>query len=499
MPLAVSQPLAVPDRPDVFAQRLLSPPVTVKSTRGGSPSSSSAETLESGTPTEGRGNRMSRDWTQFAVPAAIGGVALLFFGLLTRGTFDPFHRVGLEVFYEGQARSILHGHLNVLRVEIDGEGILVDGRWYGYFGIVPAILRLPIIGLFSSRWPYLAPWSFLSAFAVQAAATIGLVRWSRRQTSVIRWWAPLAEAGWIAIVLGSASLFVAARPYKYEEAIAWGVAFGLAAFWAILRASETGRTHHALLAVAFAACSIGSRPTIGAGVCAALVVAALLWWSRSQKMAVLLAVGAAVAFGSYVLVNELRYHTALNPPYIDAVGYRNNPRRLALVRRGTNHLANLPTNLFQYLRPDTLQFVNKFPWITFRMPAYHPVRIIGSPQFDGIEPTASITDTMPALTLLAAMGMARVRRFKPVWALIVGGGVTAGLTLTFFGETERYLADFVPLLAALSILGLIALIEWEPSSRLRAPVYALLGFGAVWSILTMAALVIQSQHWFESV
>jgi len=430
---------------------------------------------------------------RFAIPFAVGSVGLLFFALLTRGSFDPFHSFhgpgSFDPFYDGQALSILHGRLNVLPVEIDGEAIVINGRSYGYFGIVPAVLRLPFIGLFSDRWPYLAPWSFLGAFATEAAATIGLVRWVRRQVSVARWWAPLAEAGFVAIVLGSASLFVAVRPYKYEEAIAWGVAFGLATFWAILRLSETASTHHAVLAVLFAACSIGSRPSIGAGSCAVLIVAGLMWWPRSPKIALVLGAGATLAFGSYVLVNELKFHTALSPPYVDHVQFRTNPQRLALARAGSNHLSLLPTNLFQYVRPDTLHFLGKFPWVTFRMPAYHPVRIFGSPKFDGIFASASITDTMPTLTVLAMIGIACIHRFKAAWPVLVGGVVTAGVTLTFFGEIERYIPDFVPLLAALGALGLITLIEWQPRRFRGPPIYALLSVGAVWSVYTMAALV----------
>ncbi len=68
------------------------------------------------------------DWHRLAAPIAACVVGIVYFGLLTCGSFDPTHRIGLDAFFEEQARALLHGHLAVDRQVLSGEAIIVDGR-----------------------------------------------------------------------------------------------------------------------------------------------------------------------------------------------------------------------------------------------------------------------------------------------------------------------------------------------------------------------------------
>lgn len=307
-------------------------------------------------------------WTRVPVLLVVLGIGVLFFGLVTKGTFNPFHRLGLRaVFFEDQARSLLHGHLWVTSESIDGEAIISNGHPYGYFGIVPALLRVPVMALFPNApagvwwpywWPYLATWYFTAAFALEALCAIGLARWCTRQVRRIRGWsAPLwdalGEAGLVAAILGSSTLFLTARVYPYEEAILWGVAFALATVWSLLLLHETGRIRYAVLAGIGAIGTIGSRPTVGAGAVVAMLCFIPVVWRRRAAVYTV-AVGAATALASYCLVTELKFGTLLSPPWQNHIQYANSPQRLALVKAGASSVRYIPTTMLQYLRPDTL-------------------------------------------------------------------------------------------------------------------------------------------------
>ena len=50
-------------------------------------------------------------------------------------------------FFKSQAESMLHGRIDVQPSDILGECFLRDSRCYGYFGITPSVVRIPVIGI----------------------------------------------------------------------------------------------------------------------------------------------------------------------------------------------------------------------------------------------------------------------------------------------------------------------------------------------------------------
>ncbi len=91
----------------------------------------------------GRDTRWARWIVALGIPTAIFAI------VVTRG-FRPWTEQPQQSrFYENQAESILHGHIDVPPRAIDPDGIVIDGKFYGYFGPTPALLRLPVM-LFTS-------------------------------------------------------------------------------------------------------------------------------------------------------------------------------------------------------------------------------------------------------------------------------------------------------------------------------------------------------------
>src|SRR5678816_2232966 len=67
---------------------------------------------------------------------------------VTWGDWKFFQPEDFCGFYDAYARSILHGHLDVPRSAIGTEAFTFEGKTYGYFGIAPALLRIPLVLVF---------------------------------------------------------------------------------------------------------------------------------------------------------------------------------------------------------------------------------------------------------------------------------------------------------------------------------------------------------------
>src|SRR5947208_1537184 len=67
---------------------------------------------------------------------------------VTWGDWRLFDAERFGGYYDAQARSILQGRLDVPPAAIGFEAFVRDGKSYGYFGIAPALLRMPLLLLF---------------------------------------------------------------------------------------------------------------------------------------------------------------------------------------------------------------------------------------------------------------------------------------------------------------------------------------------------------------
>ncbi len=355
--------------------------------------------------------------------------------------------------------------------------------------------------LFPEGYPILAPWSYVGAFVVEALATLGIWMVVRRRFRIST--PPIVDGALLfAVLAGSPTVFLIARPDVYEEAILWGVASTLVTCWALLRLFETSRARWGALAVVTAAFAVLSRPTVGAGALLAVGVSALVLVVRDRSrwpLAGALAGGATLGVIGFCSVNYLKFHSFVNAPY--NTNYLAHPKRLAaLARGGATGIRYLPTNLVQYLRPDTLHFQGAFPWVAFRMTQYAPVLNIGHVHFDTLELPTSITATTPILAAAALVGSIAVLRRPSVLLIPLGGGVAAILLMaSFFGETSRYLADFLPWLVIGSCVGLGVLAKWKPRrSWVKPSLFALAVLALLWSVFVSASLAHALAHAYRT-
>jgi hypothetical protein len=427
---------------------------------------------------------------------AILGMIPIVFYFTSRGTWNPRDEVVAAAwsagFFKSQAQSMLRGRLDVPPADIIGECFERDSRCYGYFGVTPSLVRIPVIGILRYVRSALTP-VFLSVAVILAYwATLQMLQRSLRESPDATRSRPLAVGYFIAAAAalgpGGSLLFVT-RPAVYEEAIAWGVAFVLLAFnhvWAW----RSGERRSVLPAVFFAVAAANARPTaavvaavLGLAVFAVLRYrqvhpdhspsAAVSQVSRQRMLAAALCLsllpGLTAAGVFWLKLRSPMPSPLLNEqistgPHWKAIRQRNGGR--------TGGLVFAPTELVAYFRPDTVVRHSVWPYLDFRFPEEKILWVPPLPEGGAyVEPFTSVTTTMPVpwiINLLLA-----------VWLIVEGRRLIAGRSaasltgeewicsagmlasaaamplfiVTTHGITNRYLGDFFPMSAVGVALG----------------------------------------------
>ena len=381
-------------------------------------------------------------------------------------------------FYDAQAISLLDGRLDVPPAAIGDEAFIVGGKTYGYFGIAPALLRLPLVIAFEGmdgRWSRLM---MMIAATTNLICAYQILRTIRGHRVVMTWREKLIDSMFILCAgIGSTNVFLVARSFTFHEAIMWAGTFALLFACVILK--YLARPRRRLLAWAgfFAFMSFLSRPTVGAGAVLGLfVLAALLVWSaargatlarrlfsfnlpeRPLAHAAIAAATAIVALGVYFGVNYGKFGSFNGVPLQYYYYYKLIPIRMKITGGKQIHPENIPTSLASYLGIRGFTLEKTFPWFERTR---HPT-IVGKPALDMVDGFSSFPVSMPALTLLAAFGAWAIFRGRdeltrrsrlPISVLLVGGSIV----LATVALCERYLHDFYPALILLGAAGVCVL------------------------------------------
>jgi hypothetical protein len=256
------------------------------------------------------------------------------------------------------------------------------------------------------------------------------------------------------------------------------------------------------------AAALDRAPTGYACCLAALLVAG--WFAlpaqraTSRRWVLPMALAGAVPLAVVGLVNWLKLGTPFGLSEADQVWtHINAHRRRYLAASGGSGfgLGFLPSTLTAYLQPAGVHLQSAFPWVT--LPT-SPARTVGGAILDDTYPTASIPASMPLYFLLGLWGLVTAFRPRPVGRvaltrvlLVAMVAATSGVLL--FGYlADRYLADFLPLVALAGCVGLVDV--WRRlAGRGRGPRVAVLvaivvlgGFG-VWA--NVGAAVTPSALW----
>jgi hypothetical protein len=445
---------------------------------------------------------------------------LLLAWLVTEGDWNFFPQAGyLERFYDGQARSLLHGRIDVPPEAIQPEAFVRNGKTYGYFGPTPALARIPfaLLGV-PERWNRV---SMLLASALLISMLLLLLR--RLESA-----APVAEGRRLrrllaallilAAAIGSTNCFVSSEAKVYQESAIWAGALVFAQTVSLICYLMNPRGKWLALSCAAAFLAFFTRVSSGAGPVFSLLlvdVALLMpagrfraYWGvpepPSPRVARIALTATLVATAS--LWGALNYwkfgEVFASQPVALSQSYRPGDERALRIKGTWFSLANLPLTLENYLSPSHIEFARNFPWVFLPAADLTPSLARRFPQahFDHAEPFASLPPAMPELFLAALAGtvLCLGRRRKELPALrapICGALAGCGLIFAWGTLAYRYLHDTFPWLVAGSAIAVAGI----PAIRRKWLRYGLSGLFAAataYAMWTNFAFAIVQQRVF---
>lgn len=390
--------------------------------------------------------------------------------LLADGSFDLLAPRPYGLAFNSMLEHLLQGRFDIDAGIIGPEGFQHGGKTYAYFGVVPALLRIPLLPFVDLRTTDVSLLSCLAAVAVAATAKVAALLWIARRLSA---GLPRSWLCWTVVpllLLGGAQIQFL-KVSIYQEAALWAGAFA-AAFTACalvwcLRPEARRAGPLAAMAVLAALCLL-TRISTGLGLYAACGLLLLQQaWRRGPGV-----VGAAgvlgLGIGGFLLVNYMRWGDPLMvADFTKHVGYVEDAPRLAMLQHyGTFHPIRIPFALSYYFLPV-------WPWrgsdggLLLKPFQIEVMDVVELPPSSFL-----VSDTM--LLILAAIGVAWLMRRRGTLPLdrVAAGGAALGLSvpvllmLMAMSVTFRYRAEFYPLMEFLALLGLVPLAQIKPRPAL---------------------------------
>lgn len=416
----------------------------------------------------------------------------------------------IREFFGQQARSILSGTFEVEPEALPGECYWFTEKCFGYFGITPSLLRLPLIVLFDHSGDTSI---FLIGAIVLGLVASCLILFELSKT--LGFWNTKnlidCKRGYlillIAVVPGNL-LFQLTRPAGQWEIIAWSSSLSLFGIYYILKWNQFASFKYLVFSGIFFTLAANARVTSGLIAFAIGLTCALR--IRNTKIrdknrhyfgAVMLAI---IPTLTTLLILYLKFQSFFpNLTLHEQVPEAEHWKAILEINGGkTVGLVFFLTNLFTYLRPDSLIFVD-FLLMPVR-PNLVPVENLFPLQSGGMynESSASITNLAPfGLVMFIYVLWIAVRQFvkrgnnnqsvsvdlsflnRLCFATLLG----LFITFTFVASSNRYLGDFVPALVLFSIFGGLLLMRSEGFWRERANViviFSLVVIGALANLLS---------------
>ena len=432
---------------------------------------------------------------------------------LWNGTVNTLRSVPYDNFYDLQARAMFDGRLNLPPGKMGIEAFVHDGRQYTYFGIFPSLIRMPILAVTHSLDGEMTGPSILLAW-LSTALFSSLMIWRLRilmrgEAALGRAEAACYGALTATILGGSVIVFLSATPFIYNEDFAWSVPLTVGSLFALLGVLERPSWGRVAASGVLVLCTALNRtPTGYACIIAAGLVA--VWFAlgkggrENRRWAAPLLGVALVPFLASCAVTYGKFGIPIGLPMADQVWASVNAhRRHFLVANGGKafSFSFLPSTLWAYLQPFGLRLSTLFPFVT---PPTAPAASFAGAVLDQTYPTGSIPATMPLLFLLSCWGGVTAFRHKTVGQvrltriIVLAAAVgTAGVLLWGY-ISERYMADFMPLLIIAGAIGLIDI--WRRlAGRSRAArnrtVAAVLGLTVLGIVANLAISVWPAAQW----
>jgi hypothetical protein len=441
--------------------------------------------------------------------------AIYYLFLTMDGSFNLFKPIELAargMTFNSMLEHLLHGEFDVDPAAIAFEGVVRDGKTYTYFGIFPALLRLPLFPTGALVWlDVTAPYC---AFAATIAlcfklASVALIndKLPKSRLQATTFWAIV-----LSLFLGGAQIQFL-RATLYQETLEWAGAIAAAFLYCSVRGLIARREFSTGLIAAMATLAgleLLTRVSSALGLYFAtgLLILVLAWprtgplASRLWRFAYGLAsrrtlIGLAILFGFVTLSGIVNYQRWGNPlTFAGDVGNYNSaiPRPDRLARQATYGIFNIQRlwyGLIYYFFPI---------WTIIRPNGQFLFSEFEARIFDGVEaPPSSFLLSDPLLLVLGGAyllrlpQLARERRLdlRAVTAIMCGFLIPAFLVLTYIYMAFRYRMEFYPLFEFAAFLGFFAIcvnpVQFSELSRRGLSIVLIIsaGLGILFSHLAL--------------
>lgn len=444
--------------------------------------------------------------------AAIAVAAVPYFWVLWvlwAGKVNVLRTSGPATVYDVQARAILHGHLSLPSGSISIEGFVHNGRTYTYFGILPSLVRIPVLLFTHSLDGQLTALSIGVSWLVTGVFG-ALLLWRIRV--VVRGDGPLGWAEAVSygvllasVLVGSVLVFLASQPNVYQEDLAWSVALSCGSLFALLGVVERPSWARLSVAAVLLVLTNLNRSTTGYScILGSFMIAAWFASGRAgpdrRRWAPAVLGAGLVALAAGCAIDLAKFDLLFGFPASEQVLYKS----FGLGQINGGHyfsLRFLPSALQAYVAPGNLQAARRFPFLT--LPA-NPSQLVAHTRLFQRGPTASAVATMPLLFIAGVWGtVAAFRRQRDVEVralriLLVAAAGSAAAVMIFGWIDERFVADFMPLLILASMIGMVDL--WRRlhgrSRRERMVAPAVMGFLALFGLVAnVGSAIIPNGNW----
>jgi hypothetical protein len=413
--------------------------------------------------------------------------------LVTYGTGEFFGVEWLSESFDSLASSLVHGKAGVDPEAIGFEGLKRNGETYMYFGPFPALLRM----VFNSVLPdHVGLWGRVSCLlaAILSACTFGFIvtRSLRLNPSLDdRQRTILASILILSFSLGTPLLYLVSCGRIFHEASLWGLCGALWGLYGILLLC-TGSERPILGRVIFSfalAISLLSRITFALPMCIAAPIV-FLWRMgpegrvrggavRTALLRLVAMMPAVIGVVIQLWYNNERFGAIFR--FFDYTSFYISPAEIG----GEFNLARIPTAIKHYFG---------FFWgYLSESPPF--IRMINSeiarPEIfmrHWREQTISLTFASCAIMLFAARGFAALCRGRAPALLVVYCTCLlseAFVILAYFFITQRYAADFLPLITGGVVAAALTI-------SYRRKLVVTLG---ILSVMSVAATILSDLDW----
>lgn len=427
-------------------------------------------------------------------------------------------------FFTAQAKSILNGTFEVNPGDLPTECYISGGKCFGYFGITPSLLRIPLL-LLGKDFGFTPSYLISALLAGLIASCLILYQAS----SLLEFWSNARKNGdtdvkvstkksyilLLIMICPGSLLLQLTRPAGQWEVIAWSSSLTLFALLFVLKWYQTPHTHNLVLGLLFFILAANARVTsgliaVGVSLICLNRLRRLHLTSKLTQIVLLIAMG-TLPILTTLMVLYLKFKTFFpNLVLHEQVPEAAHWASILQTNGGKSvGLVFFLTNFMTYLRPDSIVLFN-WDLIPVR-PNLLPVTNLYPLPSGGMyhEPSSSVTNLIPiSLVMFAYVTLYRTKRlaqfgrgtiqpinhFVFVRKLCVTALSGLFITLTFVTSSNRYLGDFVPATLMFTVLGCLMLMmsrEYRETKLIFYFLATLISFGVlmnIFSALTRARL-----------